>query len=138
MCVSCKMTKTIQVKGWSKDSHVYTFVRQGGVQYLYVQPLINRRRKEHRYNVKVLLDLSCVFSCLDYLVQRRLEITAQYDLMCSLLDDKITRSTAQTIANSHSAGLINTICDQGLCVELTYEPCVLCVDPCFDFRLAVL
>ena len=55
-------------------------------------------------------------------MQRRLEITAQYDLQCSLLDDKITRSTAQTIANSHSAGLINTICDQGLCVEFFYEP----------------
>ena len=69
------------------------------------------------------------------MVQRRLEITAQYDLQCSLLDDKITHSTAQTIANSHSAGLINTICDQGLCVEFFYEPCkftpALTLDPLF-------
>ena len=57
-----------------------------------------------------------MFSCLDYLVQRRLEITAQYDLRCSLLDDVITRTTVQVTSDSHSVGLINTICDQGVYV----------------------
>ena len=50
---------------------------------------------------------------LDYLVQRRLAITAQYDLRCSLLGDNVVRSTVQVTANSHSAGLISTICGQG-------------------------
>ena len=63
-----------------------------------------------------LLALRWMFSCLDYLVQRRLEITAQYDLKCSLLDDVITRTTVQVTSDSRSVGLINTICDQGLYV----------------------
>ena len=67
---------------------------------------------------RVLLALRWMFSCLDYLVQRRLEITAQYDLRCSLLDDVITRTTVQVTSDSHSVGLINTICDQGVYVNL--------------------
>ena len=67
--------------------------------------------------VRVLLTLRRMFSCLDYLVQRRLEITAQYDLRCSLLDDVITRTTVQVTSDSHSVGLINTICDQGVYVN---------------------
>ena len=69
------------------------------------------------FYVKVLLVLRWMFSCLDYLVQRRLEITAQYDLRCSLLDDVITRTTIQVTSDSHSVGLINTICGQGVYVN---------------------
>ena len=77
---------------------------------------LEQQRKSHRYHVRVLLTLRLMFSGLDYLVQRRLEITAQYDLKCSLLDAVITRTTVQVTSDSHSVGLINTICDQGVYV----------------------
>ena len=77
---------------------------------------LEQQRKSHRYHVRVLLTLRWMFSGLDYLVQRRLEITAQYDLECSLLDDVITRTTVQVTSDSHSVGLINTMCDLGVYV----------------------
>ena len=46
------------------------------------------------------------------MVQRRLEITAHCDLRCSLFVDNVIRSTVQVTADSHSAGLISTICNQ--------------------------
>ena len=63
-----------------------------------------------------MLILRWMISCLDYLVQRRLEITAQYDYECSLLDDVITRTSVQVTSDNHYVGLINTICDQGVYV----------------------
>ena len=67
-----------------------------------------RNRDTHFY-----LQLDDLSRGLDYLVQRRLEITAQYDLSCSILADNVIRSTVQVTADSHSAGLISTICKQG-------------------------
>ena len=62
---------------------------------------------------------------LDGLVRRRLELSAQYDLKCSLLDDKITRTTIQVTADSHSADLIHIICNQGLIFINRYHGALL-------------
>ena len=71
------------------------------------------------YKIVLLIVVECFsyilrLGYLDGLVRRRLELTAQYDLRCSLLDDKITRTTIQVTADSHSADLIHIICNQGL------------------------
>ena len=67
----------------------------------------------HNRDTHFYLQLDDLSRGLDYLVQRRLEITAQYDLSCSILADNVIRSTVQVTADSHSAGLISTICKQG-------------------------
>ena len=50
---------------------------------------------------------------LDGFVQRRIELRAQYEMKCSRLDDKITRSTVQDTADGLCAGVIDIISDKG-------------------------
>ena len=75
----------------------------------------------HNWDTHLYFQLDVLSHCLDYLVQRRLEITAQYDLRCSLLADNVIRSTVQVTADSHSVGLISTICKQGKYTGQSYS-----------------
>ena len=58
---------------------------------------------------------------LDGLVQRRLELRAQYKMKCSLMSDKKTQSLVQDTANRLSAGLIQIIGDQGIYLRLAKQ-----------------
>ena len=88
-------------------------------------------------NTHLYFQLYDLCHCLDYLVQRRLEITAQYDLRCSLLADNVVRSTVQVTADSHSAGLISTLCKQGKYTgwlyHSPYTQAILWIEPLFSF-----
>ena len=55
-----------------------------------------------------------VFGFSDNLPLRRLELTAQYKIKCSNIQNTMVRVTAQVTANSHSVGVIQIICDQGI------------------------
>ena len=58
---------------------------------------------------------------LDGLVQRRLELRAQYKMKCSLMSDKKTQSMVRDTANGLSAGLIQIIGDQGIYLRLAKQ-----------------
>ena len=65
-----------------------------------------------------------MFLCLgnsDGLVQRRLELMAQYKMKCSLLSDKKTQSMVQDTANRLSPALIQIIGDQGIYLRLAKQ-----------------
>ena len=55
-----------------------------------------------------------VFGFSDNLLLRRLELTAQYKIKCSYIQNTMVRATAQVTAISHSVGIIQIICDQGI------------------------
>ena len=58
------------------------------------------------------VDFVFVFS--DNLLLRRLELTAQYKIKCSYIQNTMVRARAQATAISHSVGIIQIICDQGI------------------------
>ena len=51
---------------------------------------------------------------LDGLVQRRIELRAQYKMECSLLDDQLFHSTVQDSAARMSAGVTSIIYNNGI------------------------
>ena len=65
-----------------------------------------------------------MFLCLgnlDGLVQRRLELRAQYKMKCSLMSDKKTQSMVRDTANRLYPALIQIIGDQGIYLRLAKQ-----------------
>ena len=60
------------------------------------------------------IHLTYVFSSTDVLIVRRLSFRAYYSVKCSLLEDRIVKSTISSIASSNFNQL-KPICGQGEC-----------------------
>ena len=103
LCCFSEPRRLLQDVNWSVVSPSHCVILQW----------VSNKPPSHSWGTHLYFHLDDLSRCLDYLVQRRLEITARYDLRCSLLADNVVRSTVQVTADSHSAGLITTICKQG-------------------------